>query len=142
MSLRTRTLLLFLAFVIVPLSAVGIVSFTATRVAVELVTQANLEESIRSVTAEIERDLASNQSPSQDAALGSTAGPRVAEPLQPGIAGVQKAALGVERHHQSRRIPVKPAISALVFHNHRKIVEILRSCTRDSARRGIPRSDQ
>ena len=82
MSLRTRTLLLFLAFVIVPLSAVGIVSSIATRMAVELVTQANLEESIRSVTAEIERDLASDQSPLQDAANDSIAGPRIREALE------------------------------------------------------------
>lgn len=53
MSLRTKTLLLFLAFVLVPLGAVGIVSSIGTRMAVERVARASLEESSRSVSAEV-----------------------------------------------------------------------------------------
>ena len=82
MSLRMRTLLLFLAFVLLPLSAVGIVSSIATRRAVELATQASLEESIRSVAAELERDVGSNQSPLQDASPDATAELRIRGALE------------------------------------------------------------
>lgn len=65
MSLRTKTLLLFLTFVLVPLGAVGVVASIGTRMGVERTVRRSLEASIRSVTADLEEDLASAPRSSQ-----------------------------------------------------------------------------
>lgn len=84
MSLRTKFLLLFLAFVLLPLGAVGIVASVGTRLAVERVAERSMEESIRSVTAELERDLAAPRSQFRQSGYDSTVARTVREALAAG----------------------------------------------------------
>jgi len=57
LSLRTKTLLLFLAFVLLPLGAVGVVASMGTRLAVEMAVQRTLERARPAAAAEPEADI-------------------------------------------------------------------------------------
>lgn len=81
MSLRTKTLLLFLTFVLFPLAAVGVVSSIGTRLAVEHAVRASVEASSSAMPAERERDVGPVDSRSREAVSEPAAEQMGAEPL-------------------------------------------------------------
>lgn len=84
LSLRFKTLLLFLLFVLVPLASVGIVSSIATRKTVEQVVRASLDESISAVASERERPTAAVSASGGDMAYDSAVRVRIREALNEG----------------------------------------------------------
>ncbi|MBT8487866.1 MAG: HAMP domain-containing protein [Gemmatimonadetes bacterium] len=89
MSLRTRALLLFLLFVVVPLGAVGVVSSVAMKRTVEQVVEASLDKRYSAASLENERPtgVAASSGPEDGVPYESTVHLRLREAMQEGSLG-------------------------------------------------------